>query len=891
VAKVSATYVQTRPSRLSVSAVSHYHTGGAPARGFHSTLRRLSWDAPVISMTNPEPSSAQPRPITYATRFEGARHELKAATERGEGGRNALRQYSHRMDALVQQLFAEAGAASHAVAVFALGGYGRRELCLHSDIDLLVLFAAAIGPEDERFLHAFLNPLWDLGLTIGHHVREVREGSGLENDNPEFLLALTDARAIVGDAALLDQFLAASDMPRTATRTLDALKTLIAERHARFNDTLYQLEPDVKEAPGGLRDLFGAQTIAMLTDPVLLGQGGAGPRALEDAEEFLLRVRSILHLEAKRHHNILGHELQERAAEVLRYGGATPRQRVERFMGDYFRHARAIDRSLQWALRAAPAPVGRNLVRAADGVRFVDARAAAERPETWLALFQAAIDGHSAVSDDGLSVVQQNAGRFTAEEFLPTAAHCDALLHFLKPKPGLYARLSEMHDSGLLGQMIPEFKAINCRVVRDFYHKYTVDEHTLLTIKNLERLIDAPRPERERFARLLGELETPELLVLALLLHDVGKWTEEDHAAESTRMARQLFERIDLDQDSRNVVEFLVAEHLKMSLAAFRRDTEDPEIVRQFAELVGVEERLKMLCLMTLADVEAVSREILTPWKEELLWRLYVDTYNFLTLSYGDEVISRDASVQSDLIAHRPADLSAEQIAGFLEGLPRRYLQLFAPEAVYRHVRQSQNLDPEAVQAWLDRSDSGWELTVLTHDKPFLFSNISGVLSSFGMDILRGFAFTKPDGLIVDVFHFIDDERFLELNEGGDGQLLKTLEDVIAGRLDIAARLKGREEGAFRQRLPGFAPVIHCDNESSRRYTIVEIVAENALGLLYRVSRVMSELGCDVDLVLIATEGRRAIDVFHLTRNGQKLTASQQGEVTDNLHRVLEGRP
>src|SRR4029079_19472477 len=271
-------------------------------------------------------TSPAPRPTTYAGRFTAARQELMAGTERGEGGRNALRQYSHRMDALVQQLFADAAGASRAVAVFALGGYGRRELCLHSDIDLLVLFAGTIAPDDERFLHAFLNPLWDLGLTVGHHVREVREGAGLEADNPEFLLALTDARAIVGDAALLDQFLAASDMARTATRTLSALKSLIAERHARFNDTLYQLEPDLKEAPGGLRDLFGAQTIAMLTDPGLLALGGSGSRALEDAEEFLLRVRSILHLEAKRHHNLLKHELTERAAECLRYAGTTPRQ-------------------------------------------------------------------------------------------------------------------------------------------------------------------------------------------------------------------------------------------------------------------------------------------------------------------------------------------------------------------------------------------------------------------------------------------------------------------------------------------------------------------------------------------------------------------------------------
>ncbi|HEX4347149.1 MAG TPA: HD domain-containing protein, partial [Vicinamibacterales bacterium] len=635
-------------------------------------------------------------------RFQAARHELVAATERGEGGRQALRMYSLRMDALVQQLFADAGQAPQLVGIFALGGYGRRHLSLHSDIDLLILFAGPLEQADERFLHTFLNPLWDLGLTIGHHVREVSDGANLEADNSEFLLALTDARSVVGDATLLEPFLEASDFSRTAARTLDSLKGLIAERHGKYNDTFYQLEPDVKESPGGLRDLFGAQAIAKLTDPELLQHGGPGMRALDDAEDFLFRVRSVLHLESGRHHDLLSHELQERVADRLRYPGGTPRQRVERMMGDYFRHARAIDRSLRWALRAAPIPVGENLVRDGGEIRFVDTREAADRPETWLALFQSAIDAACSVSDKALGCIQQHAGRFEPRAFFPTAAHRSALLAFLKPKAGLYARLSEMHDSGLLGQMFPEFKAISCRVVRDFYHKYTVDEHTLLTIKNLERLTELP-PHRERFGALMAELESPELLVLALLFHDVGKWRDEDHEVESTRMARVMFDRLDLSADQRGAIEFLVREHLKMSVAAFRRDTEDPEIVRQFAELVGVEERLKMLCLMTLADVEAVNREILTPWREELLWRLYVDTYNFLTHSYGDELIEQGQSVHAFLMEQRPSDVSEAEIAAFLQGLPRRYLQLFSTDAVYRHVRLARELGEGAVQAWLER--------------------------------------------------------------------------------------------------------------------------------------------------------------------------------------------
>ena len=818
-----------------------------------------------------------------------ARRELVAATERGEGGRQALKQYSHRADALIQQLFAQAGTVNQPVGVYALGGYGRRALCLYSDIDLLVLFSGPVGPQDEPFLRDFLTPLWDLGLTVGHHVREVGDGGRLAQDNSEFLLALTDARPVAGDATLFDRFMEQSDLVGVSTRTVDALRTLIAERHGRFNETLYQLEPDVKEAPGGLRDLFAAQTIARLTDPALLGQGGAGLRALDDAEEFLLRVRSTLHLEAGRHHNVLGHEMQERVAERVNYPGATPRQRVERLMSDYFRHARGVDRSLRWALRAAPTPIGANLVRTGDGIRFTDSRDAADRPESWLALFDAALDAGCGVSDQALTLIQRHVGRFAPDDFFPTAADRTAVVRFLRPRPGLYARLAEMHDIGLLGQMFPEFKAISCRVVRDFYHKYTVDEHTLLTIRNLERLTTAG-PDRQRFARVLGEVDAPELLVLALLFHDVGKWRDEDHAEESVRMARQMFDRLDLDPDARDAVEFLVANHLRMSLVAFRRDTEDPEVVRQFAALVGVEDRLKMLCLMTLADVEAVSRETLTPWKEELLWRLYVDTYNHLTLAYGDEVIERDRSAIADVVDGRPPDITASEVESFLEGLPRRYLQLFSREAVYRHVREARNLAADSLQAWVERKDDEWELTVLTRDRPFLFSKISGVLSSFGMDILRGFAFTKPDGLVVDMFHFIDEEQFLRLNEGGADRILQTLEEVIEGQVDVATLLRGREEGIFRRRLPGFAPVIHCDNESSRRYTIIEVVAENALGLLYRISRAMSESGCDVDLVLIATEGQRAIDVFHLTRGGAKLTRAEQQTLMANVQRVLEGR-
>ncbi|MES1254756.1 MAG: HD domain-containing protein, partial [Acidobacteriota bacterium] len=417
---------------------------------------------------------------------------------------------------------------------------------------------------------------------------------------------------------------------------------------------------------------------------------------------------------------------------------------------------------------------------------------------------------------------------------------------------------------------------------------YTVDEHTLLTIRNLERLLTPSTPSRARFRSLLLDLAEPELLVLALLFHDVGKWRDDNHAVESVRMAQAMFERLQLPAASRETVEFLIRQHLQMSLVAFRRDTEDPDIVKRFAGLVVSEERLKMLCLLTLGDVGAVSQGTLTPWREELLWRLYVDTYNDLTQRYADDVISRSESGLADLLAGRPADITDAEIVRFLEGLPQRYLQLFSRDAIYAHVRLARHIPPDHVHAFLEPRGNTWTLTVATLDKPFLFSNICGVLSSFGMDILRGHALTNPNGLVLDIFQFTDRDHFLALNADGQARVLHTLEETISARVDITARLRARERGILHRRVSRFAPVIHTDNQSSRRYTILDIIASNQIGLLHHISRVVSRHGCDVDLVLISTEGEKAIDVFHITQKGTKLTDEAQRELIADLQHTLE---
>ena len=378
--------------------------------------------------------------------------------------------------------------------------------------------------------------------------------------------------------------------------------------------------------------------------------------------------------------------------------------------------------------------------------------------------------------------------------------------------------------------------------------------------------------------------------MLALLFHDVGKWlNDENHAEESVRVVQTVLDRLEIAGEARQTVEFLIRKHLAMSRVAFRRDTEDPDVVRNFAALVGTEEHLKMLCLMTFADVGAVSPDTLTPWKEELLWRLYVDAYNQLTMGYGDEVIDRDQAVLAALQASRPGDISEAEMARFLEGLPRRYLLLFDPDSVYRHVRLSRDMRPDDVHPFLEKKADVWELTVVTLDRPYLFSNICGVLSYFGMDILRGHAMTSLGGMVVDVFQFTDREGFLQFNAEAELQFNKVLSDVVAGRIDVPRLLRGKERSVLYRRGPQrVAPVVHFDNTHSRRYTVLEIVADDALGLLYRVSRVISRHGCDVDLVLISTEGQTAIDVFHIRKGAAKLSETARLALRDALIGMLE---
>jgi len=846
---------------------------------------------------------------------EAARIEAEFAAT--SDGSKAVQARSAQVDQIVVQLTeAILGPDIQRVCLAAIGGYGRRALFPFSDIDLLFLCEDPVTLKRYRDpMRSIAQTLWDLRMKLSPANRLVSECDSFSRDNPEFAVSLLDQRFLAGDRRLFNR-LHGDSLPRLLSRSgsdlLQDISELTRQRHAKEGDTIFHLEPNLKNSPGGLRDYHTACWVAMLSHPHRIADWAA-PENLWPAQrreemlkafDFLAAARCFLHYKQGRDDNGLSYELQAAAAQ--RGVGLEAGRPVDPadWMRIYFRHARAIY-SLSTQLLDESLPVPMTLLS-----RFDRWRTRRSNPETSVVGGRLAINQPELVRDLDrllglfLSIAQEGhkLGR-EAEELISQAlpktvesgAHVPGLWEKLRQiliAPHAPAALRAMHSSGLLVRLFPEFAVIDSLVMRDFYHHYTVDAHSFMTIENIHRLRQARHDWERPFAGIFSELEEPELLFLSLLFHDVGKGMPgDDHVVTGLQAVEQVFLRLGVEEDEADTVRFLIREHLQMSMNLLRRDIFDPETIRGFAEKVGSLEHLKLLTLFTYADIRAVNPEALTPWKAESLFQFYVSTASYMSRSLDEERFhagAQDEHIERILKAlaksgARPEE-ARQELGAFLEGLPRRYVLAHTPEEIAMHFQMARDLEKSDVQLRLSKRGHWYRLILVTTDRPLLFAGISGALAAWGMNIWKAEAFANGAGTVVDTFHFTDPNRTLELNPGERQRLEQNITAVVSGQTPLEDLLRGRAvTQAMRPPKITVATEVRFDDSSSSHSTLLEIVTQDRPGLLHRVSSALAQTGCNIEVALIDTEGQRAVDAFYLTVQGRKLSAEKQQELRDEL--------
>ena len=842
---------------------------------------------------------------------------LKVRHAEGASGQESVRAHARLIDDVVLALTrllaadgARAGLVPTPLAVMALGGYGRGELNLQSDVDLMVIYEGELSPYVQRAMQELLYTLWDLGLQVGHSLRSLDDCVAMARTDFSSRTSMQEARFLAGDRRLFARFqrvLRENVYRRDFGKFLETTLTERDQRYRKFGASPYIGEPNVKESAGGLRDMhtamwlgaakFGARTLRELADKGLIT-----PReqaAADAALTFLWRVRNELHFFSGHKNDVLGRDLQPRIAKNLGYENDETSLGVERFMHDYYLHARVIHR------------VSRRLIARCQ--ETLSRRGSAERRQRQQALADGLVffDGALHLADRDPRRLREDATRLMKvfwhlhrlgcelsldlERAVEDALHLvddgfrrsplvrDLFLDVCRNWGRVAQTFSEMHEIGLLGRYLPEFGALTCLVQYDVYHRFSADQHSLFAVEHLEALAPGQSAESEGAALVFNEVEKPELLMLGMLLHDIGKAQGHGHVAKGIPLVRALTARMGLDPADAGAVEFLVAHHLTMSHVAQRRDIDDPKTVADFAATAGDPQRLRMLYLLTYADMRAVGPGVLTPWQARILHELYARALARLT---GGRVARPNRTqLVGRLHAAVGEDLELQAVKAHLAMVTDRYLASTSVQRMAEHLRMLRRLAGASVVTELfHHPDLGSsDLVVVTRDVPGLFALIAGTLAAHGVNIISAQIHTRADGIAIDTFQVNDPLGETLTSKARWTRLLDALRVVLTGEERVETLLERRRAAGRAPASAAGPPKITLDNQLSDAATVLEVKCPDRLGLLYLITRTLSALGLDIASARIATEIDQAFDTFYVhDRQGRKL------EDPETLARVRE---
>jgi [protein-PII] uridylyltransferase len=851
-------------------------------------------------------------------------HEIAAAHKAGASGLTTCCALTAAMDEAVRSAFnslsslASFTTAQDHIAILALGGYGRAELCPNSDIDVMVLCDSGKFRQAAREVATtFLHVLWDAGVNIGHSVRTIEEALEMHSEDLDAWTSMIESRPLCGSQRLV-QTLVDEMRSRISVRDnlwfVEGVLAARDARHERYGNSVKLLEPNIKKSAGGFRDIHAVFWLHRGTDPAYFTSidpaapasaaffASLASNGVLDTDEFavasaamqfLFRTRHEMHFRRASLHDELEYALQLDVAEGLGFGPRAELRSVEVFMRDYYLHARAIHRMNQRLSRPFRELIEPLRIRPRKGepigtMFLLHENVLSLHPDTSLTRFsdpahvlEAFVYAaeHEAVLDFRLSgAIERSTDLFTARQ--QDSPELAALLRRILQSRRVARTLHEMNELGVLGKFIPEFGALVAFFQHNVYHYFTADEHTLIAIANAEDL----RERQGILHDVFRNLRRKDLLYLAILLHDIAKpHGVGDHEITGVPMAENILRRLGMDEIIPQVT-FLVRHHLIMEQIAFRRNIHDPVTIREFAALFERPENLDYLYILTYADLSAVNINVWTEWKAALLEDLYRRTSEVLRRNLRGVQIeefhqARRTAAEAAIVDTLSASFPREEVQRHLRGMQSdSYISLFTEEEISEHMRR---MGLEGVSVIFNHSEGHTEVTVIAPDAPFALSKFCAVLAANDANIFDANIFTRDDSIIIDRFRVSDATTRQQLDQQVCGKIAEDMKQVMEGTLDVEHLFQTHRRKWKRRMKHPVNPNIRTDVEfeDNPNYTIIDVYAPDAVGLLYRITETISRLGLDIYFAKIATRVDGVVDAFYtLNRTGNVIVDPEQRE-------------